>query len=198
MTDYTWPSAITPSSAALAWMDNTVAFTSPLSKTTRTESRPGGKWSLSLTVQDLKNSATLGLLEAFLFRLNGKEHRAVIEDFAYQRNGVGGGAPVVDGSGQTGLTLNTAGWPNSTTVLLAGDRIGVSNQMIPIVADVTSNATGFATISLAHPIRTAPVTVSAIEIDAPTARFILSNKAAFTARAGLFKTVLIEFEEDIP
>lgn len=156
---------------------------------------------MSITVMDLKSRTgaadPLHVLEAFLFKLNGKAHRVVMHDYSYSRSGPGGGDPRVDGSDQTGLTLNTYGWPISTTVLYAGDRIGVSNQMIPVAADVNSNGTGFATISLAHPIRVAPVTLSAIEIDNPTARYILSNKASFSAKAGLFKTVLLELNEAI-
>ena len=160
MTDYTWPATVIPNSAALTWMDNTVTFVSPLSGTTRTESRPGGRWALSMTLANLKAqdqaSDPLRLIEAYLFKLNGREHRAVIQDFGYQRSGPGGGTPRVNGASQTGLSLNTDGWTASTTVLYAGDRIGVSNQIIPVTADVTSNVAGLATISLAHPVRTAP------------------------------------------
>lgn len=198
MSDYTWPSAVIPSSAALSWLDNTVVFRSPLAGTVRTESRPGSRWSLSLTVQSLKSGINLGLLEAFLFRLDGAQHRAVIPDFGYQRVGPGGGSPVVSGAGQTGLSLTTSGWPNSTLVLYAGDRIGVSGQMIPVTANVTSSGTGTATLSLAHPIRTAPSSGASIEITAPTARYILTNRASFATAAGIFKTVLAEFEEVIP
>jgi len=198
MSDYTWPASVIPSSANLTWLDNTVRFTSPLSGTLRTESRPGSRWQLSLTVQDLKTSITLGLIEAFLFRLNGAEHRAVVPDFGYLRVGPGSGSPVVNGAGQTGLTLATSGWSNSTLVLYAGDRIGVSGQMIPLVANATSNGSGQVTLQLAHPIRTAPSSGASIETSAPTARYTLTNKASFSTRAGIFKTVLAEFEEAIP
>ena len=143
-------------------------------------------------------SDPLRLAEAFLFRLNGKEHRAVIKDFDYERSGPGGGDPRVDGSSQTGLTIDTFGWPYSTTVLYAGDRIGVSGQMIPVVEDVTSNASGLATLNLAHPIRTAPTNLSQIEIDNPTARYILTNQVSLAAQPGIFKTIMVEFEESIP
>ena len=201
MTDYTWPATVTPTSSSLAWLDNTVIFQSPLSGTTRTESRPGGRWRISITVQNLKNitgaDTDLKLIEAFLFKLNGAEHRAVITDSGYDRNGPGGGTPLVKGPDQTGLTLSSNGWTPVTTVLYAGDRIGVSGQMIPVVADVVSSGTGFVTMQLAHPIRTAPADASAIEIDNPTARFILANKPSFASVPGVFKTVLVEFEEDI-
>lgn len=157
---------------------------------------------MSLTIQNLKNNSVISNplqeIEAYLFKLNGAEHRAVIKDFSYSRSGPGGGTPVVNGASQTGLTLATSGWPNSTTVLYAGDRIGISNQMIPITTDATTNGSGQVTLALAHPIRTAPSNGASVEIDNPTARYILINKASFSAVPGIFKTVLAEFEESIP
>lgn len=195
MTDYTWPSGVVPASNAVTWMDNTATFVSPLSGTVRSLSRPGGRWMQTLTVTALKDAPTI---EAFVFRLNGAQHRAIIKDFAYKRQGPGGGTPLVAGASQTGLTLATDGWPNSTTVLRAGDRIGISGQMIPIVQDATTNGAGEVTLSLAHPIRTAPADNAPIEIDAPTARYVLRNQASFAAEPGIFKTILLEFEEAIP
>jgi len=208
VTDYTWPSTVTPSSSALTWMDNTVIFRSPISGSIRTESRPGGRWHLSLTVNNIKRisqaSDPLRLLEAFLYKLNGSEHRAVIPDFTYERVGPGTGynpptvVPSVLGAGQTGLSLSTSGWAYNTLVLYAGDRIGISGQMIPVTANVTSNGTGLATISLAHPIRVAVANATPLELTAPTARFVLVNNASFASEPGVFKTTLVEFEEVIP
>ena len=195
MTDYTWPSSVVPASNSVTWMDNTATFVSPLSGTVRSLSRPGGRWMQTLTITALKDQPTI---EAFVFRLNGAQHRAIIPDFAYSLNGAGGGAPRVNGAAQTGLSLITDGWPNSTAVLVAGDRIGIADQMIPVVENVTSNGTGQATISLAHPIRTAPANDALINIDTPTARYVLVNKAGFGASPGVFKTILLEFEEAIP
>jgi hypothetical protein len=195
VTDYTWPASVSPASASLTWVDNTAVFPSPLSGTVRTESRPGGRWAMSLTVQNLRD---VPVIEAFLFRLNGAEHRAIIRDFAYKRQGAGGGSPVVAGAGQTGYTLATSGWPNSTLVLKAGDRIGVAGQMITVAEDATSNGSGNVTLQLAQELRTAPANGAAIEIDNPTARYILTNQASFASVPGVFKTVLCEFEEAIP
>lgn len=201
MTSYTWPSNVNPSSAALSWVDNTARFRSPLVGTVRTESRAGGHWAMSITVSGLMNesiiSNPLHEIEAYLFKLNGAEHRATIHDFAYVRSGPGGGTPRVNGASQTGLTLATDGWPINTTVLYAGDRIGVSGQMLVLANDATTGEAGGVTMTLAHPIRTAPATDSEIEIDAPTASYILKNNASFSSVPGVVKSVLVEFEEDL-
>lgn len=204
MTDYTWPATVYPGRGfSCEWQDNTVIFASPLSGTTRTESRPGGRWVLSIPLFGLMNETqpnwpATHLIEAFLFRLNGAEHRAVIPDFSYARLGPGGGTPLVKWPDQTGLSLITDGWPNSTTVLNAGDRIGISNQMIPLAIDATTDGSGQVTLVLTHPIRSAPADNAPLEIDAPTARYILTNKVGFTASPGIVKTALVSFAEAIP
>ena len=195
MTDFTWPPGLSPSAASCTWLDNTVVFQSPLSGTVRTLERPGGRWRLTLT---FSRRDGLGALEAFVFRLNGAANRAVIPDFGYQRRGAGGGTPRVNGAGQAGLSLITSGWPANTVVLLAGDRIGVSGQMIPVAETAETNGSGNVTLTLAHPIRTAPADQALIEIDAPTARYILANQASFAADPGIFKATVLEFEEAIP
>lgn len=201
MSDFNWPSTVTPTTNALSWIDNTIEFRSPLSGTTLTESRPGGRWSLTMTVANLKNltgsADPLHALEAFIFKLNGKQHRAVIKDHSYKRSGPGGGSPKVYGASQTGLSLSTNGWTPSKTVLYAGDRVGVSGQMLVVTDTVASNASGIATITLAHSLRKAVSSGTAIEITNPTARYILSNKAGLDARPGIFKAVLLEFTEDV-
>ena len=202
MSDFTWPTDVDPGTFALTWADNTIIFRSPLSGTIRTESRSGGGWFISLTVNALMNESVISNplheLEAFLYRLDGAKNRAVIKDFSYSRSGPGGGTPLVKGASQTGLSLITDGWSASTTVLYAGDRIGISDQMIPVVSDVTSNGAGEATLTLAHPIRTAPSDNDALEISDPTARYVLTNKASFATRPSVVKSALIEFEEAIP
>lgn len=201
MTDYTWPSGVYPQNCNVRWLDNSRAFRSPLSKTLRSQTLSGGIWGMSLTIQPrlygntTKNDPTI---EAFLFSLDGTSNRAVIPDFAYQRVGPGGGSPVVNGAGQTGLSLITSGWPNSTTVLVAGDRIGISSQMIPLRTDATTNGSGQVTLALAHPIRVAPTNGAAIEIDAPTARYALVSQVPVNARPGIIKSIFVEFEEAIP
>jgi hypothetical protein len=68
--------------------------------------------------------------------------------------GAGGGTPLVNGASQTGASLITDGWPNTTTVLKAGDVINVAglNPVFRVTAEVASNGSGQATIPLDPPI----------------------------------------------
>ena len=68
--------------------------------------------------------------------------------------GAGGGTPLVNGAAQTGQSLITDGWPNSTLVLRDGDPINITglNLVFFAAADVNSNGSGQATIPLDIPI----------------------------------------------
>lgn len=203
MTDYTWPSNVYPASQSLSWIDNTVVFRSPISGQVRTLERSGGHWNMMMTLNGWMNVPSPNMpsvhtLESFLFKLNGAANRAVIPDFGYQRLSTATGTILVGGSNQTGFSLITYGWPTSQLVMYAGERIGVSNQMIPLAADATTDSNGFVTLQLAHPILVAPVNATEIEIDNPTAKYYLKNKAGLTTKPGFVKAFMVEFEEAIP
>lgn len=70
--------------------------------------------------------------------------------------GAGGGAPLVNGAGQTGSSIVTDGWPNNTVVLKAGDIVNFGAGPPPIhydvTSDVSSNGSGQATIPINPPI----------------------------------------------
>lgn len=204
-TIYDWPAGVYPNSFALTWVDNTVKFVSPLSGTTRTETRPGGRWHCSLTIGGLHNAnqgavKSVHTIEALLYRLNGAANRLRLPDFSYERLGPGGGTGRVKGAGQTGLTLLTDGWPTgtTTTVLYAGDRFTLDDQMLVCAADVVSDTLGDATITLAHPIRTATTDNDILDHTTPTAVYFLKNQVGFAASPGMSKMVMIELEEAIP
>lgn len=76
---------------------------------------------------------------------------------------------LVQGAGQTGRSIVTDGWPNSTTVLSAGDFVTINNQLLQLTANVTSNGSGVATLTFEPPIRTAPSDNAPVEYKNPYA-----------------------------
>lgn len=195
MTAFAWPAGI-PIAAASWWqVDGTRRFRSPLSGTLRTEQLHPPYWEGNLTFTNLPADQGQAI-EAYLWRLEGAVHRALVPMTDYQRQGAGGGSPQVSGAGQTGVSLVTSGWPASTLVLKAGDRIGVSGQVFAIAADATSSGTGTATLSLSNPIRTSPS--GAIETTMPVIRCVIKNVFGMNTGPGRFKSGQIEFEEAMP
>lgn len=86
--------------------------------------------------------------------------------------------PHVDGGGQTGEDLNTAGWESSTSgVLRAGDfiRIGDQTLMHKVLNDVSSDAAGSATLRLNPLVRTAPFDGDVLRLEQNRFRAIVSG-----------------------
>lgn len=76
---------------------------------------------------------------------------------------------LVQGAGQTGRSIVTDGWPNSTTVLSAGDYVTINDQLLQLTANVTSNGSGVATLNFEPPIRVAPSDNTSVEYKNPYA-----------------------------
>lgn len=196
MTTYVWDTSIYPTSTSLTWLDNSARFQSALSGATRTVNRPGGRWRMTMNF-DVRKPAEAQKIEAFLWRLDGGTHRAQLIDFSYQRQGTGTGTPLVKGASQTGYSLITDGWPNSTGVFKAGDRFTVNNQLLLVAADATSDGSGNCTITLAHPLRSAPADNAPLTVTNPYGIFILSETVESAARPGIFKVIDAVFEEAV-
>lgn len=69
-------------------------------------------------------------------------------------NGAGGGTPLVNGASQSGTSLVTNGWPNTTLVMKAGDcfKLNSLNLLYRVLADGTSDGSGNLTLSINPPI----------------------------------------------
>lgn len=173
MTTYAFPSLV-PSRTAWSLVSNTAVFGDPLKGAVQTLARPGAKWAVSLSF-DLLTDDDRGALQAFLVKLRGMENRFTMHDFGYVPAGSPGGTPLVNGASQTGTSLITDGWTISTTVLKAGDWFAVNGELKKVIADVTSDGSGNATITFEPALRASPSDGAAITTTDPSATFMLAN-----------------------
>lgn len=130
----------------------------------------GQWWEAEVTLPPMKR-ADAEQVAAFLLSLNGRYGTFLLGDPANTSpRGVGTGTPLVNGSGQTGQDLVTDGWTADTTgILKAGDWIqlgtGLSTHLHKVLADVNSDGSGAATLTIWPDLRNtvadnAPITVS--------------------------------------
>lgn len=77
------------------------------------------------------------------------------------------GTPLVNGASQTGKTVITDGWANSTTVMYAGDRIQIETQYYELKEDIVTDGTGNATIEIMPALRSSPANNAAITTSDP-------------------------------
>src|SRR3989338_5794904 len=127
----------------------------------------------------------------FLGGWGGRRGRFLSRDPTIRQPGIAY-TPTVAGAGQSGGTLNTNGWPASSTPLFAGDffSLGVDHQtrLYQLTADVISNASGLATLSFVPRLRASPTDGAALEIAAPAV--LLRLTAPVPTRIGRADTFL--------
>lgn len=163
---------------AVEWIlkSNTQSFVSPLTGATQTLSLPGDKWAFTF-IYDYVSREDADTLSVFVAQLRGMGNRFKTGNPARSIIlGAGGGTPLVKGASQTGASLLTDGWPNSTTVLKAGDYFEVNSEYKIVAADVTSDGSGNATITFEPPLRSSPADNAPITVTGAGATFMLANK----------------------
>ncbi len=81
--------------------------------------------------------------------------------------GTAAGTPVVASGGQSGTSLATSGWSPSSAILKQGDFIEIEGdrKVYQITADVSSNGSGLATLSLYPALRRIPLSGVTVHTD---------------------------------
>lgn len=201
MPDLAYPGTCpTPSGSSFELQTNDAAFESPLTGTVRTLERKGARWRVTLTFDDL-DGAERAELQGFLAKVRGFANRVLLPIFAHTNRGAGGGTPVVSGGSQSGATLNSSGWPITTTVLRRGDFFSVNGELKIVTDDVVSDGAGLAAINFSPILRSPPPDATAIVLPPSTALRVMladgsigwNNAPAFGG--GLRSSFAIDFIE---
>ncbi len=168
----------------------TAVATSPFTGTEQVQDWGGEWWEYGVEMART-NGRDGRRLSAFLSALGGPRGRFLFRDPTIRQPGIAYTATVA-GAGQSGGTLNTNGWPASSTPLFAGDffSLGVDHQtrLYQLTADVISNASGLATLSFVPRLRASPTDGAALEIAAPAV--LLRLTAPVPTRIGRADTFL--------
>lgn len=103
--------------------------------------------------------------------------------------------PLVNGASQTGRSIITDGWPNSSTVLVAGQFITIGNQLLQLTAAVTSNGSGQATVTFEPSIRVSPADNAAIEFKNPYALMYFAEDPGYSVEPGYIYNIAFNMRE---
>ncbi len=191
MTTYSFP-IIRPSAQEWALRNFTAVHESPFNGEIATQDRDGEHWLLRMAWDDLEGTRRHELL-AFLFKLNGAQHRFTVQDFSFLRQGAGGGSPLVQGGSQTGKSLIIDGASNNITDWLkAGDKISVAGLLHSVDDDVNTNGSGVATINVSPRIFVSPANNEAVEITTPIFTFFMTSPVVPVATSKTQSAVNIE------
>lgn len=213
MTVYMFPS-ITPSSNTFELVTNTRTFQSPLTNAVQTVARKGSLWKVSMQFNNLTGNDR-AIMQAFLTKLNGQEHRMYLYDHSATKRGLAPSDDTlrVNGANQTGSVLIVDGASGTTTgYLKAGDYVAFNNELHMVTEDVNSsgNALSFAKpnsdgtttttngMPLAPPIRKPTVDDQQIDYLQPIyGVFMLSSSASWDTKPGLVSSFTIDAVEDV-
>lgn len=139
------------------------------------------------------------LWEALIDRLDGGVNRVRCWDWRREAPlGVATGVPLVRVSA-AGKTLATKGWtPSTAGILLRGSYVGVNGELNRTVLDATSDGAGWATLTLARPLRAAPAVDVALVLVKPVAKFYCTTTdTAFRQDGARPSGQSYTFEEDL-
>lgn len=203
MTTYTFPD-ITPSRSSWELVTNTRTFVSPLTNAVQTASRKGSFWKISMTFNNLSGSDR-SVMQAFLTKLNGMEHRFLVYDHSHTRRGTGSDATLVAAANQSGTSLSCTGGPTTQSgYAKAGDYLRLNNELHIIVPsgntddESYSTSSGNVTFTIAPPIRNTTSAGDDVVIAGDVQGiFMLTSAAGWDSSPGVVSSFTIEAVEDV-
>jgi hypothetical protein len=194
MATLNWPNGILPASFDWYLTSNGSSFTSPWTGQTQTVRYPGSAWKAQLTLSNLDDYESREV-EVILVQLDGMAGRIKLRDFGRFAQPVKG-TPRINGAGQKGVSVNTDGWTPSTKVLSKGDYITIADELKLVTADVTSNASGAATVPFGPQLRNSPSDDLVIEVSNPYGIFRLEKNENGVKRSPAFNNdITLNFVE---
>lgn len=143
-----------------------------------------GWWECSVSLPPMVGEAAVAPWRSFFAKMQGaaNDFRLPVNEIAQSSSTA---TPLVNGGSQTGRSIVTDGWPLSSTVLSAGMYITINNQLLQLTADVVSNGSGQATISVAPAVRTSPADNAPIEFKNPYALMYMLEEPTVSVEPGL-------------
>ena len=194
MTTITFPSSPKPSTMSWRLVQPAQQNISQWTGARQVLASGRGWWECTLTLPPIVGESAVNSWRAFIGLARG-----VTNDFQVPVNEIDqSGLTVtarINGANQTGRSLNTDGWPNSTAILSAGQFVTIGNQLLQLTSNVTSNASGQATISFEPAIRVSPADDAIIEYKNPYALMYFLEDPGYSVEPGLVYSMSFNLRE---
>ena len=194
MATITYPS--TPKPSGMSWRLVMPAQTNVSEWTGRRQTVASGRgwWECQLSLPPIVGTTNINAWRSFIAKSRGSanDFQIPVDPTAQSASTA---TPLVNGAGQTGRTLNTDGWPLSTTVLQAGQYVTINNQLLQLTENVTSNGSGVATLTFEPPIRTSPADNAAIEYKNPFCLMYFVEEPTLSVENGYVYSLSLNLRE---
>ena len=195
----TMPATPIMNQAEIAMVRQTAIAQSPFTGSTQRSEGSYALWSLNGSFSEMDDQQVSRLWRSFFMQLRGRAgtFKLIIPGTGAPSTGYTGSVGAVNGASQTGLSLITNGWDNSTLVLQEGDYFTVNDELKTITADATTDGSGNVTLEFEPPLRTSPADTAPLTIANPyfIAR-LASDAPAWNLRAPYFHAFSFEAVED--
>lgn len=153
-----------------------------------------GWWECDLTLPPIVGTTNVNAWRSFLAKTQGAANDFEVPvDFVEQSPSVG--VVTTNVADQTGRSISTTGWPTSTTNLVAGQYVTIYGQLHQLTADVTSNGSGVATLSVEPPVRTPVPNGTVVEYRFPYCLMYLVEKPAMSVEPGYVYSLSLSLRE---
>lgn len=142
-------------------------------------------------------------LRAFLFSVRGGQNLVRLHDKASETlQGAGGSSPTVNAqaaanAGATSITLKNL-TASQAIGIAAGDMLGVGENLHTATADVASDGSGHATVSILPALRLGVAANDTINLAKPTGLFRLTNAPSVPVRPGKFSVAVELMFNEVP
>ena len=179
MTVITFPANINFTSFKPKLVRPSITMRSPFTGKRQALVMPYAVWSFEAPVSK-QDTTIAGKIRSFLAQLDGVANtfRFPVPGTSTPLSAYGGAVGLVNGGSQTGSTLVTDGWANSTLVLREGDYFTVNDELKICTADATTNGSGQVTISFKPTLRTSPADNAPLTISNPTCLMAMDDPDA--------------------
>lgn len=137
----------------------------------------GHRWGMTAKYPPLTR-AEFAPIFAFLVKQRGSFDTFTVQPPTIKNaQGTGAGTPLVNGASQTGRSVVTDGWSSGATVLKAGDFVSFAghSKIYMLTADVTSDGSGNATLSIEPALIESPAENAVITTDSVAFTVALSG-----------------------
>ena len=193
------PSTPLMNQAEISMVRQTGIAQSPFTGATQRSEGSFALWSLNGTFPEMDDADISRLWRSFFLQLRGRAgtFKIIVPGTGAPSTGYAGAVGVVNGASQTGISLITNGWDNSTLVLQEGDYFTVNDELKIVTADVTSDGAGNATIAFEPALRTSPAHAAPLTIANPYFIARLDSDApSWNLRAPYFHSFSFEASEN--
>ena len=194
MATITYPS--TPKPNGMAWRLVMPAQTnvSEWTGVRQTIASGRGWWECQISLPPIVGTTNVNAWRSFIAKARGRanDFQIPVDPTAQSASTA---TPLVNGGSQTGRTLATDGWPVSTTVLVAGQFVTINNQLLQLTENVTSNASGVATLTFEPPIRVSPADNATIQYKNPFCLMYFLEEPTLSVENGYVYSLSLNLRE---